>query len=90
MTVNLKKYSAIRPSVKAICLNNSGKDCRELVSLIAVSTGAPCIVAAYYYAEYIGHISEALQAQIDSIKKFYGYSYIEGIENLLKKDYESK
>lgn len=86
MKIDLTKYSNIKATVEAICINNPyNRDCVELISLIAVASGAPAIAAAYYYAAYIGHIDTKVQQNIDSIVKFYGYTEIIGIETVLEK-----
>lgn len=83
MKIDLSKYKAITNLVASICKNNSHKSHAELMSIIAVASGAPVVVAAYYYAAHIGGLNTEIQQHIDSIVKFYGYKEIIGIEELL-------
>lgn len=83
MIIDLNKYRSIAPIVASVAQNNSQKDEREIVSLISVASGAPVIASAYYYAAYSGAISTQIRLQIDSTVKFYGYTKILGLEEVL-------
>lgn len=84
MKVDLTKYKVIANLVASIYQNNSHKSHAELMSIIAVASGAPVIVAAYYYAAHIGGLNAEIQQHIDAIVKFYRYTEIIGIEELLE------
>jgi hypothetical protein len=76
MKITLSNYSNITPTVKSVCLNNASKPHKEMVSLIAVASYAPVIVACYYYIEHLGYTPPEVQEQIDSLMAFYKYEEI--------------
>lgn len=87
MQIDIRKYANIAPLIEHICRNNSLKDEPELVGLIAIATGAPVIACAYYFAAYKGHISENLAAHIEGIIRFYKYTHIVGVDEVLGQKY---
>jgi len=80
MKIDLSQYSNITPTVKSVCENNASKPHVELISLIAVASYAPAIVAAYYYIKYLGYAPPEVIEQIDKLINFYKYEEIIGGE----------
>ncbi|NDB85298.1 MAG: hypothetical protein EB127_21740 [Alphaproteobacteria bacterium] len=84
MKIDLTSYRHLATITESVCKNNPyAKDDIELISLISIASGAPVIAAAYYYAAYIKNLNANIQKNIDNLIKFYGYTEITGINEVL-------
>ncbi len=77
MIEDLSRYSAERKSFvqKWYETNRDHTGVDEAIAIMAIASGCPCIVVAYWIAEIEG-MTEGLKKNIDIITKFYGYTEI--------------
>jgi len=84
MKIDLLKYNKMEIMARNVMQSNKDKSHCEIISCIAVASHAPAIVASYYYVKNLGYFPEEVKKQIISLKSFYGYDEIIGVDELLK------
>lgn len=80
MHIDLDLYLINKPFVQYWYETNADKSINGAVSILAASTGCPCIALAFYLSEDLG-FTPTLIHLINSLIEFYGYKEIAGQPN---------
>jgi hypothetical protein len=75
MHIDVGAYEASKRTIVNWLSNRDPKDRSADISMIAVTTGCPCIVVAYYAGEAFGW-TEEIKKYIQKLVDFYGYTDI--------------
>ena len=71
MFVDLNVYKINKLAAQRLFLSKDHGNIDKAISTIAIVTGCPCIVVAYWLGEIAGW--ETVEQQIKTLKQFYGY-----------------
>lgn len=75
MRIDLQIYKINREFVHKWFLEKGNGDISRSISILAIVTGCPCIVIAYWLGEITNWPSDVIYS-IQALKQFYGYSEI--------------
>ena len=77
MTIDLNRYRINVPLVESWIKFKKDKDPADLAGELAIATNVPIIAILHYIGETVG-FSDKINADIESLKKFYGITQIIG------------
>lgn len=86
MKIDLSKYLNNLPVVKNYVLANPKMSISDKVTNLSIATYMPLIVCAYYIGKVEGYSSE-LDLKIQTLKQFYKYDEIVGLDQLIGDDH---
>ena len=85
MRIDLTNYKNLYYGLKNIIEIRGKNDILNIISDYAIGSGCPIIVICYFAIKLVGNTPE-LKTKINSLKDFYKYSEIKGLDELEKWD----